>query len=72
MDPPGQARLTRFAPGRLGAETAEDLVSELQTMGLSAVQAVGQPEPPVGDALRSIRAVPRSASRSGSVPAPPN
>jgi Domain of unknown function (DUF4410) len=43
---------TQLALGRrLGAETAEDLVSELQTMGLPAVRAVGQPGPRVGDAL---------------------
>ena len=36
---------------RLGAEIAEDLVGELQTMGLPAVRAVGQPGPRVGDAL---------------------
>jgi hypothetical protein len=42
----------QLALGRkLGAEIAEDLVGELQTMGLPAVRAVGQPGPQVGDAL---------------------
>jgi hypothetical protein len=36
---------------RLGAEIAEDLVAELQSMGLSAVRAEGQPGPRVGDGL---------------------
>lgn len=42
----------QLATGRkLGAEIAKDLVSELQTMGLPAVRAVGQPGPRPGDAL---------------------
>jgi uncharacterized protein DUF4410 len=34
---------------KLGAEVASNLVSELQGMGLPAVQAAGQPPPQVGD-----------------------
>jgi hypothetical protein len=42
----------QLAIGRkLGAEIAKDLVAELQTMGLPAVRAVGQPGPRVGDGL---------------------
>ena len=42
----------QLATGRkLGAEIAKDLVAELQTMGLPAVRAVGQPGPRVGDGL---------------------
>ena len=42
----------QLATGRkLGAEIAKDLVAELQTMGLPAVGAVGQPGPRVGDGL---------------------
>jgi hypothetical protein len=57
---------------RLGAETAKYLVAELQGMGLTAVRAVGQPAPRVGDGLvvgylqPSIRVVRRSASCSAS------
>jgi Domain of unknown function (DUF4410) len=43
---------TQLALGRtLGAEIAKDLVAELQTMGLPAVRAIGQPAPRVGDGL---------------------
>ena len=42
----------QLATGRkLGAEIAKDLVAELQTMGLPAVRAEGQPGPRVGDGL---------------------
>jgi hypothetical protein len=42
----------QLATGRkLGAEIAEDLVAELQMMGLPAVRAVGKPGPQVGDGL---------------------
>ena len=42
----------QLATGRkLGAEMAKDLVAELQTMGLPAVRAEGQPGPRVGDGL---------------------
>jgi hypothetical protein len=34
---------------KLGAEVARQLVVDLQNMGLPAVQAVGQPQPQVGD-----------------------
>ena len=43
---------SQLALGRkLGAEVAKDLVSELQGMGLSAVRAIGEPGPRVGDGL---------------------
>jgi hypothetical protein len=42
----------QLATGRkLGSEIAKDLVAELQTIGLPAVQAAGQPAPRVGDCL---------------------
>ena len=42
----------QLATGRkLGAEIAKDLVAELQSMGLPAVRAVGEPGPQVGDGL---------------------
>jgi hypothetical protein len=43
---------TQLATGRkLGAEIAKDLVADLQTMGLPAVRAAGEPGPQPGDAL---------------------
>jgi hypothetical protein len=42
----------QLAVGRkLGAEIAQDLVADLQDMGLPAVRAVGEPGPRPGDAL---------------------
>jgi hypothetical protein len=69
----------QLATGRkLGAEIAKDLVAELQTMGLPAVRAVGQPAPRVGDGLvvgyfaRSMRVALRSGWCLVSVPAVPS